>query len=214
MKLTEAFTSTWQFFQGGGIFMFFLALCSLVAVTVIILKMITLTRKNILPDRLELEVEKFEEHLEAGTLTELQAEFLRGENSLARLCAVALRNAGRTQGEVQEAVQSSAREEIVRMNSGLPVLEVIITISPLLGLLGTASGLVSVFEDLDANAQIQKGIATALSTTIVGLAVAIPSVIAQSVFSRKIETFSARLEVLLGRVVSACHQHVFFRDNQ
>lgn len=194
--------------------MFFLALCSLVAVTVIILKMITLTRKNILPDRLELEVEKFEEHLEAGTLTELQAEFLRGENSLARLCAVALRNAGRTQGEVQEAVQSSAREEIVRMNSGLPVLEVIITISPLLGLLGTASGLVSVFEDLDANAQIQKGIATALSTTIVGLAVAIPSVIAQSVFSRKIETFSARLEVLLGRVVSACHQHVFFRDNQ
>lgn len=194
--------------------MFFLALCSVVAVTVIILKMITLTRKNILPDRLELEVEKFEEHLESGTLTELQAEFLRGENSLARLCAVALRNAGRTQGEVQEAVQSSAREEIVRMNSGLPVLEVIITISPLLGLLGTASGLVSVFEDLDANAQIQKGIATALSTTIVGLAVAIPSVIAQSVFSRKIETFSARLEVLLGRVVSACHQHVFFRDNQ
>lgn len=214
MKLTEALTSAWQFFQGGGLFMFFLVICSLAALTVIILKMITLTRKNILPDRLELEVEKFEEHLEAETLTELQAEFARGENSLARLCAVALRNAGRTQGEVKEAVQSSAREEIVRMNSGLPVLEVIITIAPLLGLLGTASGLVTVFEDLDANAQIQKGIATALSTTIVGLAVAIPSVIAQSVFSRKIETFSARLEVLLGRVVSACHQHVFFRDKQ
>lgn len=194
--------------------MFFLALCSIAAVTVIVLKMITLTRKQVLPDHLEAEVEKFEEHLEAGTLTGLQEEFARGENSLARLCAVALRNAGRTQGEVQEAVQSSAREEIVRMNSGLPVLEVIITIAPLLGLLGTASGLVTVFADLDANEQIQKGIATALSTTIVGLAVAIPSVIAQSVFSRKIETLSARLEVLLGRVVSACHQHVFFRDNK
>ena len=193
--------------------MFFLALCSLAALTVIILKIITLTRKKILPLSLEEEVERFEQHLEAGTLNDLQAEFARGENSLARLCAVALKNAGRTQGEVQEAVQSSAREEIVRMNSGLPVLEVIITIAPLLGLLGTASGLVTVFGDLDANAQIQKGIATALSTTIVGLAVAIPSVIAQSVFSRKIETFSARLEVLLGRVVSACHQHVFFRDH-
>lgn len=194
--------------------MFLLALCSIAAVTVIVLKVITLSRKQVLPEGLELEVERFEEYLESGTLTGLQEEFARGENSLARLCAVALRNAGRTQGEVQEAVQSSAREEIVRMNSGLPVLEVIITIAPLLGLLGTASGLVTVFADLDANEQIQKGIATALSTTIVGLAVAIPSVIAQSVFSRKIETLSARLEVLLGRVVSACHQHVFFRDNK
>lgn len=214
MKFTEALSSTWQFFQGGGVFMFFLGLCSIAAVTVIILKMITLTRQQVLPARLEEEVEKFEEHLEAGKLAGLQEEFTRGENSLARLCAVALKNANRTQGEVQEAVQSSAREEIVRMNSGLPVLEVIITIAPLLGLLGTASGLVTVFADLDADAQIQKGIATALSTTIVGLAVAIPSVIAQSVFSRKIETFSARLEVLLGRVVSACHQHVFFRDHK
>lgn len=194
--------------------MFFLALCSIAAVTVIVLKVITLTRKEVLPERLELEVARFEEHLESGTLTDLQEEFARGENSLARLCAVALKNAGRTQGEVQEAVQSSAREEIVRMNSGLPVLEVIITIAPLLGLLGTASGLVTVFADLDANEQIQKGIATALSTTIVGLAIAIPSVIAQSVFSRKIETLSVRLEVLLGRVVSACHQHVFFRDSK
>ncbi|MGC6426715.1 MAG: MotA/TolQ/ExbB proton channel family protein [Akkermansiaceae bacterium] len=214
MKFTEALSSTWQFFQGGGIFMFFLALCSIAAVTVIVLKVITLTRKEVLPERLELEVARFEEHLESGTLTDLQEEFARGENSLARLCAVALKNAGRTQGEVQEAVQSSAREEIVRMNSGLPVLEVIITIAPLLGLLGTASGLVTVFADLDANEQIQKGIATALSTTIVGLAIAIPSVIAQSVFSRKIETLSVRLEVLLGRVVSACHQHVFFRDSK
>lgn len=192
--------------------MLLLGLCSIAALTVIVLKALTLTRLRILPDRLGVEVDRFEEHLEAGTLTNLQEEFARGENSLARLCGVALRNAGRTQGEVQEAVQSSAREEIVRMNSGMPVLEVIITIAPLLGLLGTASGLVTVFADLDDKDNIGRGIATALSTTIVGIAIAVPSVIAQSYFSRKIETLSARLEVLLGTVVSACHQHVFFRD--
>ena len=192
--------------------MFLLALCSIAALTVIILKALTLTRLKILPDRLGQEVEKFEEHLEAGTLNDLQQEFSRGENSLSRLCSVALRNAGRTQGEVQEAVQSSAREEIVRMHSGMPVLEVVITIAPLLGLLGTASGLVTVFADLDDKEIIGLGIAKALSTTIVGIAIAVPSVIAQSYFSRKIETLSARLEVLLGRVVSACHQHVFFYD--
>ena len=56
-----------------------------------------------------------------------------------------MRNASRTQAELKEAVQSSAREEIVKLHAGLPVLDVVITIAPLLGLLGTASGLVVVF---------------------------------------------------------------------
>lgn len=191
--------------------MLLLGLCSVVALTVILMKSVGLMRSKILPEKLGGEVENFEEHLEAGTLGKLQTEFAREENSLSRLCSVALRNAGRTQGEVQEAVQSSAREEIVRMNAGMSVLEVVITISPLLGLLGTASGLVEAFSDFDDKDNIRRGIATALSTTIVGIAITVPAVIAQSIFSRKIELFSARLEVLMGRVVSACHQHVFFR---
>ncbi|HBE96719.1 MAG TPA: hypothetical protein DDW68_06065 [Verrucomicrobiales bacterium] len=212
MNFSEALTTTWKFFSEGGIFMLFLALCSLVAITVIIMKFLSLKKEQILPPHLEREIENFEENLEKGTLTKLQTEFERGENALARLCTVAISNAGRTQGEVQEAVQSSAREEIVRMNSGMPVLDVIITIAPLLGLLGTTSGLMTVFGDLDDKDTISRGIAVALSTTIVGLAIAVPAVIAQSYFTRRIETMAARLEVLLGKVVSACHQHVFFRD--
>mgnify|MGYP002628440453 CR=1 FL=1 len=212
MNFSEAFETTWNFFRQGGFFMLLLGLCSIVALTVILMKSIGLMRSKIVPDRLGSEVERFEDHLEAGTIGGLQTEFAREENSLSRLCSVALRNAGRTQGEVQEAVQSSAREEIVRMNAGMSVLEVVITISPLLGLLGTASGLVTAFSDFDDKENIRTGIATALSTTIIGIAITVPAVIAQSIFSRKIELFSARLEVLLGRVVSACHQHVFFRD--
>ena len=211
MDFAEAFETTWNFFRQGGFFMLLLGLCSVVALTVILMKSVGLMRSKILPEKLGGEVENFEEHLEAGTLGKLQTEFAREENSLSRLCSVALRNAGRTQGEVQEAVQSSAREEIVRMNAGMSVLEVVITISPLLGLLGTASGLVEAFSDFDDKDNIRRGIATALSTTIVGIAITVPAVIAQSIFSRKIELFSARLEVLMGRVVSACHQHVFFR---
>lgn len=212
MEFSEALESTWNFFRQGGFFMLLLGLCSLVAVAVILMKSLGLQRSRILPDRLGREVERFEEHLEAGTFGNLQSEFAREENSLSRLCSVALNNVGRSQGEVQEAVQSSAREEVVKMHAGMSVLDVIITISPLLGLLGTASGLVTAFADFDDKENIRTGIATALSTTIVGIAITVPAVIAQSIFSRKIELFSARLEVLLGRVVSACHQHVFFRD--
>jgi len=212
MNLSEAFDTTWNFLRSGGFFMALLGLCSLASLTVILMKSISLTRSRILPDQLGQEVERFEHYLESDNLEQLQREFARGDNSLARLCSVALNNAGRSQSEVKEAVQSSAREEIVKMNAGMSVLDVVITIAPLLGLLGTAAGLITVFADLDDKDNIGRGIATALSTTIVGIAIAVPSVIAQSIFSRRIETFSARLEVLLGRVVSACHQHVFFRN--
>ncbi len=191
--------------------MLLLAVCSLVALTVIVYKWMGLQRARILPARLEAEVDRVEQHMETGTFSGLQSQFGKGESALARLCGVALTNAGRTQGEVKEAVQSSAREEVVRMNSGLPVLDVVITIAPLLGLLGTASGLVTAFSDFSDGENIKSGIAKALSTTIVGIAITVPAVIAQSIFSRRIELFAARLEVLLGRVVSACHQSVFFK---
>ncbi len=188
---------------------------SLIAVGVVAYKLMTLGKALIIPTRLVSEVEQIEEHLENGGLEGLQEEFKAGESSLARLCAVALRNAGRTQGEVQEAVQSAAREEIVKMHTGMPALEVVITIAPLLGLLGTASGLVLVFANVGQGAdaaRVGQGIAMALNTTVAGLAVAVPTVIAHSHFNRKIEMMAARLEVLMGKVTSACHQHVFFKN--
>ncbi len=213
MNFTDALQEAWGFFREGGFFMVLLALCSLVALSIIIYKFLTLTRKNTVPDDLATRLDELENLLREDRFEPLQEEIARDESALARLCGVVVHNAGRTQGEVQEAVQSTAREEIIRMNSGLSALDVVITIAPLLGLLGTASGLVTVFGDLGGGGQaIGRGIAMALSTTIVGIAVCVPSVIAHSYFSRKVETMAARLEVLLGRVVSACHQHVFFRD--
>lgn len=208
MEFLEAVDATWNFFKQGGFFMLLLGLCSLVGLMAILMKALGLTRSRILPRRLAGEVERIDDHLAAGTMGQLRSEFAREENSLARLCSVALKNAGKSPGEITEAVQSSAREEIVRMNAGMPILDVIITICPLLGLLGTASGLVTAFDDFDDKENIRTGIATALSTTIVGIAITVPAVIAQGIFSRKIELYAARLEVLLGRVVSACHQHM------
>ncbi|MCP5536275.1 MAG: MotA/TolQ/ExbB proton channel family protein [Akkermansiaceae bacterium] len=212
-----AWEVVWNFFRQGGWFMIPILACSLIAVGIVVFKLMTLSKALVIPDKLVAEVEKIEQHLEDGGLDGLQDEFVAGETALARLCSVAFRNAGRTQGEVQEAVQSAAREEIVKMNTGMPALEVVITIAPLLGLLGTASGLVLVFanvgQDTGHTAEVGQGIAMALNTTVAGLAVAVPTVIAHSHFNRKIEMMAARLEVLLGKVTSACHQHVFFKNS-
>ena len=205
----EALQKTWKFFADGGFFMLLIVCCSVLALMVIVYKMITLTKSSVVPGRLAGDIEVIETHYENDHFERLRAEFREGDSSLARLCDVALRHEGRPVGESKEAVQASAREEIVRMNAGLPILDVVITVAPLLGLLGTASGLVLIFgntEDLTSganNAKIGAGIARALGTTIAGMVVAVPSVVAHSYFTRKIETMAARLEVLLGGLISS-----------
>ncbi len=110
-------------------------------------------------------------------------------------------------------MQTRARREIVRLESGLFILEVIVGIAPLLGLLGAVAGVISVFAAFgsDASAQdphgIAKGISEALSTTIVGLAIAIPSLIAYSYFTKKIETMAAEMESLIAELLSKCYYH-------
>jgi biopolymer transport protein ExbB len=110
------------------------------------------------------------------------------------------------------AADANAREEVVELEKGIALLEVIIAIAPLLGLLGTVSGLVGVFTNLDApdaaagRAEVARGIAEALYTTIGGLVVAVPTVIAHSYFTRKLERMGARMEVLIGSLLNALHR--------
>ncbi|NNC88311.1 MAG: MotA/TolQ/ExbB proton channel family protein [Akkermansiaceae bacterium] len=207
--MTEAFGRTWEALAVGGFYMLVIFLCSLVALTVIVFKMLTLRRARIVPTGLAEQVEKISgTGQDSARMRGLESEACRGETPLARLCGVAMSRSGAAQAEVKEAVQSTAREEIVKMHTGLPILEVVITIAPLLGLLGTASGLVLVFRELGPAAdhvEIARGISRALYTTIAGLAVAVPAVVAHSYFSRKIETMAARLEVMMNRVVSVYH---------
>lgn len=182
--------------------------CSIFALMAIILKFMTLTQGRIVPAKLASEIQGVSEKTDVVTMSRLETECEKGETALARLGAVALKK-GMDINETKEAVQTAARAEVVRMTAGLAVLDVVVTIAPLLGLLGTASGLVIVFQDLgaaDNNVAIAKGIAVALNTTIAGVAVAVPSVIAHSFFSRKIETMSTNLEILLGHLVAMVKQ--------
>jgi len=195
------------FFEEGGFFMVLLGVCSVAGLAAILFKFLSLRRRRILPPELEGRVMQFESRLQEGREGPLLEEFDEGKSALARLSAIAVRHRGRPRAEIAEPVQSAAREEIVHMQAGMTMLDVIITVAPLLGLLGTASGLVVVFSGLEDDAdrtQVALGIGRALKTTIVGLAIAVPGIIAQGYFQRRIETFAARLEVLLGRLAQVC----------
>lgn len=197
------------FFKEGGFFMILLGFTSIAGITAIVFKLLSLSKARIIPADLERKVDRFEEAVQRGETDAVLAEFERGDSALARLCAVAMQHRGRPQSEIAEAVQSMAREEVVHMHAGMTVIDVVIAVAPLLGLLGTASGLVVVFGGLGETAdhsEIALGIGRALKTTIVGLAISVPAVIAQGWFQRRIDTMAARLEVLLTKLAHVCER--------
>lgn len=100
-----------------------------------------------------------------------------------------------------DAIQTRARHEIVRLERGLVVLEIIVGIAPLLGLVGTIVGMMSVFGNIgqtglsDATT-LAKGIAYILRATLAGLLIAIPSLIFWSYYTKKVEELSVEMETL------------------
>jgi biopolymer transport protein ExbB len=207
----DGFASLIQFFTKGGVFMYLLAACSVAGVAVILLRALGLRRDLAVPPAIRAEIERLRTETE-DPLGRLNA-FLMGDRSpLGRIVRVAVKHLHANRSENQDAVQVAARVEMVRLEQGLFILEILVGITPLLGLLGAVSGLVKVFAAFgDAAGQsdphiIASGISEALSTTVVGLAIAIPCLIAYSVFVRKLETIAAEMEALVSLLLSKCYQ--------
>lgn len=197
-----------SFFIKGGLFMWPLLACSIVAVTTMILRGIALREKNVMPLVIQNEIER----LAPGASPErLMRVVSQDQSSLARITRVALQHLRGPRSENVEVVQTRARHEMVRLEKGLIVLEVIVGIAPLLGLIGAVSGLVHVFSHLGLSSgaadtrQIALGIAEALNATVFGLSIAVPTLIAFSYFSKKVEVMSVEMETLVVELISKCY---------
>jgi biopolymer transport protein ExbB len=207
-QLPESLQTVTGFFTKGGLFMWPLLLCSIVALTTIILRTFALREKNVLPLVLESEMER----LVPGASAERLARIVHYDpSSLARIVRVALAHLRWPRSENVDAVQTRARHEMVRLEKGLVLLEVITGIAPLIGLIGTVSGLIHVFASLGLSAgsadakQIALGISEALSCTIFGLGIAVPSLVAFVYFSKKVEVMSVEMESLVTDLLSKCY---------
>ncbi len=201
--------TAWDFLHRGGVFMIPLGITSVAGMMAILYKLLSLSSGRVVPNALAYQVAQYQQPILVDTEEPVLKEFEKGESTLARLGAVVFKYRGKPKSEITHAVEIAAREEIVHLHAGIGVLDTVITIAPLLGLLGTASGLVLIFQGLGDNSDhlaIARGIAEALTTTIFGLAIAVPSVIAHGYFIRRIETLTARLETLLASLTSACEK--------
>lgn len=178
--------------------MFVLVLLSVFALTIIIWRGIALRYSVILPNEIGRSIDA----LRPGASPEAVIRSVaKGDSPLAGVTRVLLEHRHWPITEAREATQSRARHEVARMEKGLVFLEITTGVAPLFGLLGTLSGLIGVFANLGDSGDatlVARGIAEALNTTIMGLAVAAPSLIAFNYYMRKVEIMAIEMEATVG----------------
>lgn len=184
-----------NFLQVGGPVVWILMLFSVVALTIVFLKLWQLAylraenRKTV-----DLALDAWRQHDGDNALALLNEK--RPVDGLVGYSIRALREEGMDISLIREEVERRAMNVLDQLRSYLRPLEIIATLSPLLGLLGTVLGMIVAFQQMEgAGSQVDPsvlsgGIWQALLTTAVGLAVAIPVVTLHSWLDRKVERIS------------------------
>ena len=179
-----------------------LLILSIVSLTIIIQRALALRIADVIPPTVEQAVDSFH----SDTSLEPLQKILHAHSSpLSRILKSLLKHATWPRIEALDATQVVARHEIARLESGLVLLEITTGIAPLLGLLGTLSGLVGIFANIGDKGDPQMvalGISEALNSTIVGLAVAVPSLIAYHYFCRRIEVIAIDMEAVTAELIT------------
>jgi biopolymer transport protein ExbB len=205
LPIASAITSVLEFFLKGGFSMFLLIILSVVALAVVFLRAKALVLKKVLPPKIIEEIERLNPGDSLDPLYRLTEDY---PSPLGRIVATIINHLSWSKEETIEAIQTKARAEVVRLETGVIVLEISTGIAPLLGLLGTLSGLVGVFTNLGPTGDpvgVARGISEALNATIMGLVIAIPSLVAFNYFSRKVEIIAVSIESISADLMAKCY---------
>jgi len=182
-----------QLFLKGGPIMWPILVASIVALTVVIERLVF-----IISERVRRQPQVVGEILARVEKGDVKGAVTIGETSRDFIARVLTYGLAHRDKSVSEALLRAANWELKRFNRGLPILDTIITLAPLLGLLGTVTGMIHSFgllgaSELGAPAAITGGIAEALIATAFGLGVAITALIPFNYLNSRLE--EARLEI-------------------
>ncbi len=180
-----------------------LIVTSVVGLTFVIERGIALRWRRVVPPEIEAAVESCQTSSDVPMLRRVCQQH---KSPMSRLLLVAAEHLDWPKGEASDALQTTARREIARLERGLVVLEIIVGIAPLLGLVGTILGMMSVFGDvgqagLTDAAKLAQGISLILRATLFGLLIAIPALIFWSYYTKKVETIAVEMETLCDEFV-------------
>lgn len=179
-----------QFFLG------IMILTSIIGLTFIVERGLALRWSRVIPPSIENAAEACRTVADRPVLRSVCEQC---PSPLGRLLLNAEQQMDLSKEENENVLQTRARHETVRLERGLVVLEIVVGIAPLLGLVGTIYGMMTLFgglgeSGLGDNTVLAKGISLILRFTMMGLLIAIPSLIAWSYYSKKVEMLAVEME--------------------
>jgi len=186
----------YEYLVKGGILMIPILACSVVGLAVVFERAWTLRTGRNIPREL---VRRSEDLVRRGQIEEAMALCRRSRSPMGAVIQAALKNAGQGRDAVKEAAEEVGRREAAHLERYVGVLGTVANVAPLLGLLGTVSGMIKAFTVISVQgvgnpASLAAGISEALITTAAGLSVAIPAFVAYRYFLGKLDRVILELE--------------------
>jgi len=190
----------WDLINKGGPMMYLIVLASILAFGVVIERIYALNKARIDSDKF---MDGIIGVLKRNKIIEAVEMCNKTPGPVAHIIKAGILKHDRSRPEIKEAVEEAAELEIPRLEKHLPILATIAHITPLLGLLGTVTGMIRSFQIIQSKAasmvpvnpgDLAGGIWEALLATVAGLSVAIPAYVAYNYLTSQVDGFVYDME--------------------
>lgn len=203
-------TGVWEIVRAGGLFMWPIILCSIVATAIVVERLWTLQRRRVAPPDLTRRIWAL---VEAGQASDKVIAALEANSPLGKLLATGLANRHRPREILMERLEDEGRHVAHDLDRFLNTLGTIAGVAPLLGLLGTVTGIIKAFEAIHAQGLgdpriLSGGISEALLTTAAGLLVAIPAQVAYRYLRGRVDSIVVQVEKDVVRFAEALNDRM------
>ena len=196
----------WLFEALGPLYIIIFLLLSFILVALLVMNLLSARRDFICPAHL---VEGFEAHLDEKRYQEAYEMAKTDESFLGNVLSAGLGKLSSSYEHAIEAMQEVGEEENMKLDHRLSYIALIGTISPMIGLFGTVHGMIRSFWNIAVAggspnpSRLAEGISTALLTTLIGLAIAIPAIAIYNILRNRKERLALEVgitsETLMGR---------------
>ncbi|HDP16289.1 MAG TPA: MotA/TolQ/ExbB proton channel family protein [Candidatus Omnitrophica bacterium] len=203
-----------ELIQKGGPVMYPIILCSVLALAIVIERFYHLYKARI-------DTKDFMNNIEITIKRNRIAEAIKicdkTPGPISRIVKAGILKHDRPRQEIRESIEDGGHQEVPRLEKHLSLLATIAHISPLLGLLGTVTGMVRAFQIIQEKSvsfnpvspgDLAGGIWEALLTTVAGLIVAIPTVVAYNYLVSRVDEFVLEMERSATEVMNILSERV------
>lgn len=198
-----------EIIKAGGWLMYPIIACSIIALGIVLERFWALQTRKVTPPHLVATIWHW---IKEGQLERSKIEELARGSALGKILAAGLNNRHLDRDRIKECIEEAGRQVVHDLERYLNTLGTIVSVSPLLGLLGTVMGMIETFNTITTvgignAAPLAGGISVALITTAAGLSVAIPALVFHRYFHGRIEELVVKMEEEAIKMVDVLHNN-------